>query len=122
MPRSVAFGKPDMVKAGRLRVTCGMWQQLVVVPEPLSLRGFLATGAFSEDKKACFEVVIGRYSDDILLTQKVLLTKNYSEIISFGKITNLTRNSLKMSLFPGHFESIKSLKNYENNSQGIKFS
>ena len=44
---------------------------------------------------------------------KLLLTKNYSEIINFGKITNLTRNSLKMSFFPGHFESTKSLKNYE---------
>ena len=44
---------------------------------------------------------------------KLLLTKNYSEIIIFGKITNLTRNSLKMSFFPGHFESTKSLKNYE---------
>ena len=41
---------------------------------------------------------------------KLLLTKNYSEIIIFGKITNLTRNSLKMSFFPGHFESTKSLK------------
>ena len=36
---------------------------------------------------------------------KLLLTKNYSEIIIFGKITNLTRNSLKMSFFPGHLES-----------------
>ena len=53
---------------------------------------------------------------------KLLLTKNYSEIIIFGKITNLTRNSLKKSLFPGNLESAKSLKNYEkNNSQGIVF-
>ena len=44
---------------------------------------------------------------------KLLLTKNYSEIIIFGKITNLARNFLKMSLFSGHFESTKSLKNYE---------
>ena len=44
---------------------------------------------------------------------KLLLTKNYSEIIIFGKIANLTRNSLKMSLFPGHFERTKCLKNYE---------
>ena len=44
---------------------------------------------------------------------KLLLTKDYSEIIIFGKITNLTRNSLKMSFFPGHFESTKSLKNDE---------
>ena len=44
---------------------------------------------------------------------KLLLTKNYSQIIIFGKITNLTRNSLKMFLFPGNFESTKSLKNYE---------
>ena len=44
---------------------------------------------------------------------KLLLTKNYSEIIIFGKITNLTRNSLKMSFFPGHFESSKPLTNYE---------
>ena len=44
---------------------------------------------------------------------KLLLTKNYSEIIIFGKITNLTRNSLKMSFFPGHLESTQSLKNYE---------
>ena len=36
---------------------------------------------------------------------KLLLTKNYSEIIIFGKITILTRNSLNISFFPGHFES-----------------
>ena len=52
---------------------------------------------------------------------KLLLTKNYSEIIIFGKITNLTRNSLKKSLFPGDFENKKSLTNYEKNSQGIIF-
>ena len=44
---------------------------------------------------------------------KLLLTKNYSKIIIFRKITNLTRNSLKMSFFPGHFERTKCLKNYE---------
>ena len=38
---------------------------------------------------------------------KLLLTKNYSEVIIFGKITNLMRNSLKMSFFPGHSESTK---------------
>ena len=37
-----------------------------------------------------------------------LLWNNY-----FQKITNLTRNSLKMSFCPGHSESTKSLKNYE---------
>ena len=53
---------------------------------------------------------------------ELLLTKNYSEVIIFGKITNLTRNSLKMSLFPGHFESTKSLEIItRNNSQGIIF-
>ena len=51
----------------------------------------------------------------------LLLTKNYFEIIIFGKITNLTRNSLKMSFFPGHFGSSKSLKITKNNSQGINF-
>ena len=62
------------------------------------------------------------YASWRLADTKLLLTKNYSEIIIFGKITNLTRNSLKMSFFPGHFESTKSLKNYEkNNSQGIIF-
>ena len=44
---------------------------------------------------------------------KLLLTKTYFEIIIFGKITNLARNSLKMSFFPGHFERTKCLKNYE---------
>ena len=44
---------------------------------------------------------------------KLLLTKNYSEIFIFGKITNLTRNSSKMSFFPGDIESAKSIKNYE---------
>ena len=52
---------------------------------------------------------------------KLLLTKNYFEIIIFGKLTNLTRNSLKMSFFPGHFESSKSLKNYENQFSGNYF-
>ena len=36
---------------------------------------------------------------------KLLLTKNYSEIVIFGKIANLTRNSLKLSFLPGHFQS-----------------
>ena len=36
----------------------------------------------------------------------------------FAKITNFTRNFLKMSFFPGNLESAKSLK---NNSQGIIF-
>ena len=44
---------------------------------------------------------------------KLLLTKNGSEVIIFGKLTNLTRNSLEMSFFPRHFERTKSLKNYE---------
>ena len=44
---------------------------------------------------------------------KLLLTKNYSEIIIFAKITNFTRNSLKKSFFPGNLKSSKSLKNYE---------
>ena len=33
------------------------------------------------------------------VARKLLLTKNYFEIIIFGKITNLTRNSLKMYVF-----------------------
>ena len=41
---------------------------------------------------------------------KLLLANNYSKIIIFGKIMNLKRNSLKMSFFPGHFESTKYLK------------
>ena len=31
------------------------------------------------------------------------------------------RNSLRVSLFRGHFESIKSLKNYEKESSGNYF-
>ena len=59
---------------------------------------------------------------DLPSDTKLLLTKNYFEIIIFGKITNLTRNSSKMSFFPGHFESSKALKNYKKkNSQGIIF-
>ena len=54
-----------------------------------------------------------KFLNELPSDTKLLLTKNYSEIIIFGKITNLTRNSLKMSFFPGHFESTKSLKNYE---------
>ena len=42
---------------------------------------------------------------------KLLHTKIYSEIIIFRKITNLTRNPLKMSFFPGDFERTKCLKN-----------
>ena len=52
---------------------------------------------------------------------KLLLTKNDSEINIFGKITNLTRNSLKMSFFPGHFETTKFLKNYEKQFSGSYF-
>ena len=44
---------------------------------------------------------------------KLLLTMNYSEIISFDDITNLTCNSLKVSFFPRYFETTKFLKNYE---------
>ena len=47
------------------------------------------------------------------LWHKIITYENYSELIIFGKVTNLTRNSLKMSLFPGHLESAKSLQNYE---------
>ena len=50
--------------------------------------------------------------------RKVLLPKNYSEIINFVKITNFTRNSLKKSLFPGVFESAKCLKNNEKYFSG----
>ena len=51
--------------------------------------------------------------DSVPSDTKLLLTKNYSEIIIFGKITNLTRNSLKKSFFPGDFKTTKCLKNYE---------
>ena len=44
---------------------------------------------------------------------KVLLTKNYSEILIFAKNMNFTRNSLKKSVFPGNLASTKSLENYE---------
>ena len=51
---------------------------------------------------------------------KLSLTKIYSEIIIFGKITNLTRNSLRMS-----FLDISRAQNLskitKNNSQGIIF-
>ena len=56
-----------------------------------------------------------------LLTLNYYSRKNYSEIVIFGEITNLTRNSLKMSFFPGHFESTKPLKITKNDSQGIIF-
>ena len=52
---------------------------------------------------------------------KLLLTKNYSKIIIFTKITNFTRNSLKMSFFPGNLKSSKSLKITKNISQGMIF-
>ena len=53
---------------------------------------------------------------------RVLLTKNYSEIILFVKITNFTRNSLKKSLFPQEdFESAQRLKTTKNDYQGIIF-
>ena len=57
----------------------------------------------------------GLFSENLnyTLTQNYYLRQKYSEQKTFGKITNLTRNSLKMSLFPGHFENTKSLKNYE---------
>ena len=44
--------------------------------------------------------------------RKVVLMKMILKYF-FGKITNLTRNSMKMSFISGHFESTKSLKNYE---------
>ena len=44
---------------------------------------------------------------------KLLLTKNYFEIIISRKITNFTRNFWKKSFFPGDFESANSLENYE---------
>ena len=45
---------------------------------------------------------------------KLLLTKNYSEIFDFEKITNFIRNSLKKSFFPADIEQAKPLENYEN--------
>ena len=44
---------------------------------------------------------------------KLLLTKNYSEIVIFKKITNFMRNFWKKSFFPGDFKRAISLKNYE---------
>ena len=44
---------------------------------------------------------------------QIITYKNKSEIMTFGRITNLTRNSLKMSVFPGHVESTRYLNNYE---------
>ena len=44
---------------------------------------------------------------------KLLLPKNCSEIIIFGKITKFTRNSLNLSFFLGNLKSSKPLKNYE---------
>ena len=38
----------------------------------------------------------------------LLLTKNYSKIIIFEEITNLTRNSLKKPFFPEDFEGTNS--------------
>ena len=43
---------------------------------------------------------------------KLLLTKNYFEIVIF-KITNFTRNSTEKSFFPGDFKAADSLENYE---------
>ena len=54
-----------------------------------------------------------RESREVPSDTKLLLTKNYSKIIIFVQITNFTRNSQKMSLFPGDLESAKRLKNYE---------
>ena len=51
-----------------------------------------------------------------IITYKKLFWNSY-----FLKITNFTRNFLKMSFFPGDFEGAKFLKNYENHSQGIIF-
>ena len=50
---------------------------------------------------------------------KLLLMIVYSEAMIFAKIKNFTRHSLKSLFFPGDFEDAKSLKNSENNSQGL---
>ena len=53
---------------------------------------------------------------------KLLLTKNYSDIIIYVKITNFTRSSLKKPLFPGDFESGKMLlKLHEQQFSGNSF-
>ena len=53
---------------------------------------------------------------------KILLTKNYSKISIFGKITNLTRNSLGNVFLPWTFREDKmTQKLRKNNSQGIIF-
>ena len=44
---------------------------------------------------------------------KLLLKKNYFEIIIFENITNFTLNFWKKSFFPGDFEGANSLTNYE---------
>ena len=49
---------------------------------------------------------------------KLLLTKNYSEIIVSQIIMNFIRNSLKKSSFPGDFEGAKTLKDHEKEFSG----
>ena len=51
-----------------------------------------------------------------ITTYEKLFWNNY-----FPKITNLTRNSLKKSLFPADFEGTNSLKNYEKQLSGNYF-
>ena len=52
--------------------------------------------------------------DYMTKTETILICNNFRPNGNyFGKITHLTRNSLKMSFFPGHFERTKFLKNYE---------
>ena len=52
---------------------------------------------------------------------KLLLTKNYSEIIIFVKITNFTRNFLKESLFLEILRVQNASQTTKNNSQGVIF-
>ena len=69
---------------------------------------------FRPESRSCGpEVRVTDQKSELPSDTKLLLTKNHSEINIFWKITNLMRNSLKMSVFPGHFERTKCLKIYE---------
>ena len=70
-------------------------------------------------------LLVGENSEDpveiVPSDTKLLLTNNFSKIIIFEKITNLTRNSLKCLSLLDIFRIQNTSKITRNNSQGIIF-
>ena len=94
---------------------------------PLKTRNFMGMGGFPAERTQFFQAPIrlaqpfpapesraNIFMDTrIFVRQTPRKQKHQGIIIICGKITNLTRNSMKTSFFPGHFERTNCFKNHD---------